>query len=116
MRIAQADTSTAEDPDILPYKNLLFAILERAMLDYKGFGELVHSNTVVYPHSYISQYNRSKVMQNAEEAANWINSNQDDAFSFIWILDQLGISHKQFIKMLNALQPNSRTTKYEYNG
>lgn len=105
----KADGDYRIDPEIEPYRKLLFAILERAMLDYKGYGEIKHvvSTKKMIDGTY-NQYHYDKAKEAAAAAAEWINSNNDEPFTLLWILEQLDISYLQFSKMLASVKPNQR--------
>ncbi len=107
MRVLTIDDEHKVDPEIVPYRKLLLAILERAMLDYKGYGYNSYSKIYKSEH-VVKNYRYSTLLEAAADAKEWMSSNDDSPFSFLWILDQLDISYAQFTKMLNEIKPNTR--------
>jgi len=78
-----------ETKKAFPERNLLVAMLERALLDFFGNQEL-----------------------EKQEAEDWLfdNSSADDEFSFAWICDHLGLDQKLVLARLLVMRPTGQIT------
>ena len=92
----KADSVVPSSDETRPIRELMAAMLERAIQDANG--------SKVGSDDYVCKRISGKTWKHSwrDDAWEWINSNDDEPYSLLWCLDWLGISRAHFIRMIEV--------------